>query len=105
MKKKFLCLVMGLVMAAGMSTTAFAQDYQGASDWTAEFNGNDIVTNFASSNVADSMTQVLPGDSIELYVTIKNSDSTETDWYMTNEVIRTLEDTQASASGGAMSTA
>ena len=87
MKKKFLCLVMGLVMAAGMSTTAFAQDYQGASDWTAEFNGNDIVTNFASSNVADFMTQVLPGDSIELYVTIKNSDSTETDWYMTNEVI------------------
>ena len=56
MKKKFLCLVMGLVMAAGMSTTAFAPDYKGSSDWTAEFNGNDIVTNLASSNVADSMT-------------------------------------------------
>ena len=64
MKKKFLCLVMGLVMAAGMSTTAFAQDYQGASDCKSEFNGNDIVTNFAISNVADSMKQVLPGDSI-----------------------------------------
>ena len=31
----------------------------------------------------------------------QNSDSTDTDWYMTNEVIQTLEDAQSSAEGGA----
>ncbi len=101
MKKKFLCLVMGLVLIAGMPMTASAEDYQGASGWTAEFNGEKIVTNFVDGDVADSMNQVLPGDSIELHVTIKNTDSRETDWYMTNEIVSTLEEAQASASGGA----
>ena len=44
---------------------------------------------------------IQPGDSIELKVQLKNSDSTDTDWYMTNEVIQTLEDAQSSAEGGA----
>lgn len=101
MKKKFLCLVMGLVLIAGLPMTASAEDYKGASGWLADYNGKEIATNFANRDVADSMNQVLPGDSIELRVTVKNSDSRETDWYMTNEIVSTLEEAQASASGGA----
>ena len=101
MKKRILCLVLGLVLTAGMSMTALAEEHQGAAGWQAEFNGKDIVSNFDNTLIADSVTQVLPGDSIELNVTIKNSDSRETDWYMTNEILSTLEDAQASASEGA----
>lgn len=33
MKKKILCLAMTVIMAAGVHTTAFAKDYQGADGW------------------------------------------------------------------------
>ena len=75
MKKKILCLVMTLVMMAGAATTAFA-------------------SNFQDNDVTDEMANIQPGDSIELKVNVMNSDSGSTDWYMTNEVIQTLEDAQ-----------
>ena len=42
MRKKILCLVMGLMMVMGTSLTAFAEDYQGASGWLADFDGDSI---------------------------------------------------------------
>lgn len=92
MKKKILCLAMMAVMVVGASTTVYADDFQGADGWYAEFDGNDINSNFQSEDIADQMSEVQPGDSIELKVEIRNSASVETDWYMTNEVIQTLEE-------------
>lgn len=45
--------------------------------------------------------EIQPGDSITLHVQLTNQDSSNTDWYMTNEVLQTLEDAQDSASGAA----
>lgn len=101
MKKKILCLAMTVIMAAGVHTTAFAKDYQGADGWQVNFTGGKMGSNFKSSDVTDELANIQPGDSIELKVQLKNSDSTDTDWYMTNEVIQTLEDAQSSAEGGA----
>ena len=101
MKKKILCLAMAVVMAAGIQTTAFAKEYKGADGWQVTFNGSKMNSNFKDSDIADSMTEVQPGDSIELQVNLKNEDSGKTDWYMTNEVVQTLEEAQNSASGGA----
>ena len=53
--------------------------------------------------MTDEMANIQPGDSIELKVKVTNSDSDSTDWYMTNEVIQTLEDAQESAAGGGYS--
>ena len=101
MKKKILCLAMTVIMAAGVHTTAFAKDYPGADGWQVNFTGGKMESNFKSSDVTDELANIQPGDSIELKVQLKNSDSTDTDWYMTNEVIQTLEDAQSSAEGGA----
>lgn len=101
MKKKILCLAMAVIMAAGVHTTAFARDYQGADGWQVNFTGGKMESNFKNSDVTDELSNVQPGDSVELKVQLKNSDSGDTDWYMTNEVIQTLEDAQASAEGGA----
>ena len=101
MKKKILCLAMTVIMAAGVHTTAFAKDSQGADRWQVNFTGGKMDSNFKSSDVTDELANIQPGDSIELKVQLKNSDSTDTDWYMTNEVIQTLEDAQSSAEGGA----
>ena len=101
MKKKILCLAMTVIMAAGVHTTAFAKDSQGADRWQVNFTGGKMESNFKSSDVTDELANIQPGDSIELKVQLKNSDSGDTDWYMTNEVIQTLEDAQSSAEGGA----
>lgn len=103
MKKKILCLVMTLVMTAGAATTAFARDYQGADGWQVTFDGSKMSSNFQDNDVTDEMANIQPGDSIELKVNVMNSDSGSTDWYMTNEVIQTLEDAQQSAEGGGYS--
>jgi len=39
MKKKILCLAMTVIMAAGVHTTAFAKDSQGADRWQVNFTG------------------------------------------------------------------
>ena len=101
MKKKILCLAMTVIMAAGVHTTAFAKDYQGADGWQVNFTGGKMESNFKSSDVTDELANIQPGDSIELKVQLKNSDKGETDWYMTNEIIQTLEEAQESAEGGA----
>ena len=92
MKKKVLCLAMALVMLAGGSLTAHAEELKGQDGWRAEFNGKKIVSNFDSGTLADEAGNVQPGDSITLKVEIKNSDTGSTDWYMTNEAIQSLED-------------
>lgn len=100
MKKKILCLAMAALMATGVHTTAFAKGYQGADGWQVIFTGSKMNSNFKNSDITDELSDVQPGDSIELKVQLKNSDSNKTDWYMTNEVIQTLEDAQDSAEGG-----
>lgn len=101
MKKKILCLAMTVIMAAGVHTTAFAKDYQGADGWQVHFTGDKMESNFENKTVSDELAAIQPGDSIELKVQLKNSDKGETDWYMTNEIIQTLEEAQESAEGGA----
>ncbi len=103
MKKKVLCLAMALVMLAGGSLTAHAEELKGQDGWRAEFNGKKIVSNFDSGTLADEAGNVQPGDSITLKEEIKNSDTGSTDWYMTNEAIQSLEDAADVAQGGAYS--
>ena len=101
MKKKILCLMMAAILAVGAPLTAFARDYQGADGWQATFDGSKLNSNFKDEDVTDSMSEIQPGDSITLHVQLTNQDSSNTDWYMTNEVLQTLEDAQDSASGAA----
>ena len=53
MKKKILCLAMTVIMAAGVHTTAFAKDSQGADRWQVNFTGVKMDSNFKSSDVTD----------------------------------------------------
>ena len=65
MKKKILCLAMTVIMAAGVHTTAFAKDSQGADRWQVNFTGGKMDSNFKSSDVTDELANIQPGDSIE----------------------------------------
>ena len=101
MKKKILCLAMMAMMVVGPTMTANAEDFKGSQTWLANFTGEKIESNFTSASIADEILQILPGDTITLEVSIQNSFEDETDWYMTNEVLKTLEESKDVAEGGA----
>ena len=101
MKKKVLCLVMAMVMVVGAGISVQAEDYEGKDGWVANFDGKEIKSNFGTSNLTEEAKSIQPGDSITLKVSIKNSDSGKTDWYMTNQAIQSLEDAKSAANGGA----
>ena len=44
-----------------------------------------------------------PGDDITFTITLKNSSGKTADWYVLNEIVNSLEDTQKKAAGGAYS--
>ena len=100
MKKRILCLAMAAIMAVGIHTTAFAETLQGGSDWKVEFDGSKMSSNFTSADMKKDIFRLQPGDTMELQVGLKNTSEKDADWYMTNEVIQTLEDAQATAEGG-----
>lgn len=101
MKKKLMCLAMIALMVIGTPLTAYAEDYKGSKDWEVSFDGEELRSDFKSSKLTEEILNIQPGDSIKLYVTLDNDYKTKTDWYMSNEIIKTLEDTQDSAQGGA----
>ena len=105
MRKKVLCLVMtGAVIAGtmtvGTGTTVYAEDFTSQGDWSVTFNGDGMESSFSSQEMADEIYGILPGDSIELKVNVQNDSQEDTDWYMSNEVIKSLEE-GSTAQGGA----
>lgn len=95
MKKRYGCLILAACLLMGSVLTAQAKD-----GWKAEFTGKAIESNFSSQSIADEVSGLLPGDSTEIKVSIVNSSDRSTDWYMSNEVRRSLED-NSPAKGGA----
>lgn len=99
--KKALGLLLTAVLACTMSLPAAAEHYTGADDWNVAFTGKGMESNFRSSAFDDAMTALQPGDSVTLTVHLQNStDDAITDWYMTNEVLRSLEESQTVARSG-----
>ncbi len=89
-----------LALALTFPAIVKAEDRQGSSGWQVSFNGENIESNFTSANIGDEVNAMQPGDSVEFTITLKNGYDGQTDWYMENKVLETLEDA-GDASGGA----
>lgn len=100
MKKGYGCLALAACLFAGSVMTAHAEEHKGKEGWKAEFTGDAIESNFSSQSFADEVSGLQPGDSIEIHVAVENSSGHGTDWYMSNEVLQSLEDSSP-AKGGA----
>lgn len=100
MKKKILCLAMAAAMTICAPTAAFAEEYTGADHWTVEFDGEKVNSNFTSAEMADEVYGILPGDIMQLQVAVVNDSDGQTDWYMSNEILKSLEE-GSTAEGGA----
>ncbi len=101
MKRNWIGLLLACSMMLGDGATAFAEDYQGDPGWAVDFTGSGMESNFNTSDINDAIYNLQPGDSIDISVALKNTAGKETDWWMTNRVLQSLEDSQrVAASGG-----
>lgn len=100
-RKKLLGLLLSAALACGLALPVAAEHYTGADDWNVAFTGKGMESNFRSSAFDDAMTALQPGDSVTLTVHLQNATTDAiTDWYMTNEVLRSLEESQDVARSG-----
>ena len=101
MRKKIMCLAMIALMVIGTPLSANAEDFQGSKDWEVSFDGKQMKSNFKTSEFGQDVLNILPGDSITLRVNLKDVSGNKSDWYLKNDVLKTLEDSNTTAGGGA----
>ena len=83
-----------------MSISALAENHAGKDDWAVTFTADKkMSSNFHSKVWDDNLKGLQPGDYVDFSVKIKNDNDNTTDWYMTNKVIDSLEDTRSDDKG------
>lgn len=88
-----------LACSLGFSSTAYAETE--SVSWNVTYSAEkQMVSDYNQESVNQALSHMQPGDSFTMKVNLRNSSDTSTDWYMTSEAIKTLEE-GASASGGA----
>lgn len=110
MKKKLVNLrsLCGLFLAAGLAVSmpiaAYGETSYGSSDWNVSFTAdNKMQSTFRSSDLDEVIYGIQPGDNVIIELELKNENPETTDWYMTNEILYSLEDRSANSgtNGGA----
>lgn len=102
--KILLTTVTALTLSLAMAMAAAAEVIPALNEYNVKYAGGDkLESNFRDSAIYMQASSMQPGDSTDIVLNVRNEYSDTTDWYMTNDVIKTLEDTrQADAlSGGA----
>ena len=92
MRKQHIIVVMMLTLGLLLGLPAFANAESTTVNGHCYFNGNDIISDFDSNVVADKVRGLEPGDDVKFKVEFKNKYKTTTNWYMRNEVLKTLEE-------------
>ena len=105
--KKNVCKILPSMMIAAslifiMSLSTFAQLVPTNKEWNVSFNkSNKMVSDFSSSEMDDKVYGLQPGDYTDIVLNLRNDNDATVDWYMTNSVISSLEDSNRGAAGGA----
>lgn len=103
MKKRWLGILAAVVFLLRAGMPVYAEHYNGGAGWAGRFTGTDMESSFRTADINDAIYNLQPGNSIDLTLTLQNSGTTDTDWWMKNKVLRSLEDTQKAAAGGGYS--
>lgn len=101
MKKRILSLVLTFAMLSAVPMSVSAETLNGSDDWAVSFNGSKMESNFKSADLDEVIYDMQPGDTAEFQVALTNKHSKDTDWYMSNEILQSLEESTSSAEGGA----
>lgn len=95
--KRLTGLLLAITLALVPASTALAESLKGSNEWNVTFTeAEKMVDNYSEKEWADDMYQLQPGDDATFTVTLKHEHGTKADWYMSNEVIKSLEDARTS---------
>ena len=101
MMKRTRILVLGLavMLLLALPAAAMADHLSGNTAWQVTFTSEKkMVDNFSEKQWADDIGRLQPGDDITFTVNLKQEHPTSCDWYMANEVLKSLEEGVASGS-------
>ena len=104
MKIILLPIVTAMILVFAMSISALAELVPALKDYNCTFTtGQKLESNFKTSDIYNQFAGMQPGDYTDIVIDIKNDNENTVDWYMTNKVIKSLEDTRDAdaLSGGA----
>ena len=87
--KRLAIIILALIMVLMMSQAAFAETYDGG---TFSYDGKEITNNDAAKTIDKAIANLQPGDEVTFTFTYKNDSKVSTEWYLMNEVIKTLEE-------------
>lgn len=102
MKKRILCLALAAVLSAFASVPVHAA---GPVDGgTVQFTDKGMQSRFRDSGeLQQELGKLLPGGSITVRVNLENLRGRSADWYMSSQVVRSLEESSDTANGGVYS--
>lgn len=98
MKKKSIIFITSLLLLT--QTVAVYAEVTDTKAGSCEFTGDKMESSFDSTSIAVAVSEMEPGDTVNFAVDIKNTADFTTSWYMSNEVLSSLEDAQAVAENG-----
>lgn len=98
--KRLIAVLVTVFCLMSLGTTAFAESYTSSGNWTVRYTGSALDSNFKAEDLSELIDSLEPEDDLTITITLKNDTGGESDWYMLNEVLTTLEENTA-ASGGA----
>ena len=102
MKKQMTALAAALVLLL-VPQAAQAETFYGEDGWSVSFDGTQMTSSFTDAAIEDTLYLMQPGDTADIRLNLRNGSSQATHWYMTNQVLQSLEDSQSVAEGGAYS--
>ena len=95
MKKVLLPAMAACFLTLLLAVNAMADLVPALSDYHVEFtSANKMSSNFKTSDMYLQASGLQPGDYTDIAIKLTNQNETTVDWYMTNEVLKSLEDTR-----------
>ena len=103
-KPRYMILAFAAALALAAPGTALADHLTGSSNWVVTYDKDGKMTDTFTQmkqEYVDQIRNLQPGDDITFTVVNKHENSSAADWYVSNDVITSLEDSRASAEGSA----
>ena len=103
MKRQILAVIAAFVLLLGAVSPAYAETMTGAKGMKVTVTPQgEMVSNFKSSDVDVAEINIQPGDTVTFTVTLSNEYPEKLAWYMSNKVLKSLEEqSEYGAKGGA----
>lgn len=90
---------MAAALCLAFPTAAFAEHLSGGDGWLVTYTKDGKMSdNYSSEQYIDKIGELQPGDDITFTVSLKHENDKDADWYLSNDVVKSLEAGKAEGS-------